>query len=135
MIYTDIVSYGDFRLPDVQNDDFRAIDCECASCLYKAGMLAVSDVLAAVINNELSDTERTAVQRYWFSGERISRIAASAGISDDAVRKSLKRAHKKIYTSLKYVVLYNSVIGSEDKLPEDFGFKIIRKTDGKELIS
>ncbi|MBQ8209919.1 MAG: sigma-70 family RNA polymerase sigma factor [Clostridia bacterium] len=130
----DLVSYGDFRLPDAKNDDYRPIDCECAACLYEAGMLAVSDVLAAVINNELTETERTVVQRYWFSGEKISRIAASSGVSDDSVRKSLKRAQKKIYASLKYVVLYNSVIGSEDKLPENFGFKIVRNTDGKELM-
>ncbi len=130
----DIVSYGEFLLPDVQNNDFRSIDCDCAACLYDAGKLALSDVLAAVINNELTETERCVIQKYWFNGEKISRIAAFFGISPDAVRKSLKRAQKKIYASLKYVVLYNSVIGSNDKLPENFGFKIVRCVDGKELI-
>lgn len=131
----DIVSYGDFRLADTNNDELRSVDCECASCLYEAGRLAVSDTLAAVINNELTETERTAIMKYWFNGERIAHIASCAGISDDAVRKSLKRAQKKIYASLKYVVMYNSIIGSNDKLPENFGFKIVRCIDGKELIS
>lgn len=131
----DIISYGDFRIPDTVSNDFRSVDCECASCLYNAGKLALSDALAAVINNELTETERITVQKYWFDGEKISHIAAFSGISADAVRKSLKRAQKKIYTSLKYVVLYNSIIGSNDKLPENFGFKIVRCIDGKELIS
>lgn len=131
----DTVSYGDFRLPDVKNDDLKRIDCECASCLYEAGRLAIEDALAAVINNELTQTEKSVIKLYWFEKQKISRIAALSGVSDDSVRKSLKRAQKKIYTCLKYVVLYNSLIGSEDKLPENFGFKIIRCVDGKELIS
>lgn len=131
----DTVSYGDIRLSDSASDDFRQIDCECAACLYEAGKLAVDDVLAAIINNELTETERETVNRYWFEREKISHIAADNGISDDSVRKSLKRAQKKIYASLKYVVLYNTVIGKEDRLPENFGFKIIRCIDGKELIA
>ena len=131
----DIVSYGDFRLADTVNNDYRSVDCECESCLYEAGRLAVSSVLTAVINNELTETERTVIQKYWFNREKIAHIASIAGVSDDSVRKSLKRAQKKIYASLKYVVMFNSIIGSNDKLPEDFKFKIVRCIDGKELIS
>ncbi len=129
------ISYGDFRISDSSASDLRQIDCECAACLYEAGKLAVEDVLAAIINNELTETEKEAVNRYWFEREKISHIAAVNGVSDDSVRKSLKRAQKKIYAGLKYVVLYNSVIGSEDRLPENFRFKIIRCIDGRELIS
>lgn len=129
------IPYGDITLPDTNENEFRNIDCECASCLYQAGKLAISDVLAAVIQNELSETEKRAVNLYWFERQRVSKIAQSAGISSDAVRKTLKRAEKKIYQSLKYVVLYNSIIGKEDKLPDNFRFKIVRCIDGKELIA
>lgn len=131
----DIVSYGDFRVADTVNNDFRYVDCECESCLYEAGKIAVASVLAVIINNELTDTERAVIQKYWFNREKIAHIASFAGVSDDCVRKSLKRAQKKIYASLKYVVMFNSLIGSNDKLPDDFKFKIVRCVDGKELIS
>lgn len=129
------VSYGDVRLPDTASDDFRKIDCECASCLYEAGRLALDDALAAVIKNELTETEQKAIHLYWFEHQRISKIAAFTGVSDDAVRKTIRRAEKKIYNSLKYVVLYDELVGREDKLPDDFRFKIIRCIDGKELIA
>lgn len=129
------VAYGDIRLPDNSADDYRHIDCECASCLYEAGKLAVDDALAAVIRNELTQTEQTAVRLYWFERKKMSQIALITGVSDDAVRKALKRAEKKIYQCLKYVILYDELIGSQDRLPEDFRFKIISCIDGKELIS
>lgn len=129
------IPYGDITLPNNFENEYRSIDCECASCLYQAGKLAISDVLAAVIQNELSETEKRAVKLYWFERQRVSKIAQSAGISSDAVRKTLKRAEKKIYQSLKYVVLYNNIIGKENKLPDNFRFKIVSCIDGKELIS
>lgn len=129
------VSYGDIRLPDVAPNEFRSIDCECSSCLYEAGKLAVDDALAAVIRNELSETEQTAIRLYWFERKKVSHIALITGVSDDAVRKALKRAEKKIYQCLKYVILYDELIGRQDKLPENFRFKIISCIDGKELIA
>lgn len=129
------VTYGDIRLPDISDDDFRVIDCGCADCLYQAGKLAVDDALAAVIRNELTETERTAIRLYWFERIKISRIAVITGVCADTVRKTLKRAEKKIYQSLKYVVLYDELIGKQDKLPENFRFKIVSCIDGKELIA
>ncbi len=131
----EIISYGNFKVADESSEAFSRIDSECAVCLYKAGKLAVEDVLAYVIKNELTETEQKAVKLYWFEGQKTSRIAAAAGISGDAVRKTLKRAEKKIYTYLKYVVLYNECIGSGKELPERFRFKIVRCIDGKELIA
>lgn len=129
------VSYGDVKLADTAVNDFRSIDCECSSCLYEAGRLALEDALAAVIRNELTETERIAIRLYWFERQKIAWIAAFTGVSDDSVRKTLKRAQKKIYQSLKYVVLYDELIGRQDKLPENFRFKIISCIDGKELIA
>lgn len=127
-----IVSYGDIKMPDRSFADF---DDECTQCLYQAGKLAIDDALAAVISNELSETEQTAIRLYWFDLRRISDIAAATGVSPDAVRKTIKRAEKKIYLSLKYVVLYNELIGKGSHLPEKFKFKIVRCVDGKELIA
>lgn len=80
--------YGDIRLPDTHTNEFRTIDCECSSCLYEAGKLAVDDALAAVIRNELTETEQTAIRLYWFERKKISQIALITGVSDDAVRKA-----------------------------------------------
>lgn len=129
------ISYGDIRLPDTVSDDFREVDCECAACLYQAGKLAVSDALAAIIRNELTENEQTAIRLYWFERNKIPRIALLTGVSADSVRKTLKRAEKKIYQNLKYVVLYDELIGKQDRLPDNFRFKIISCVDGKELIS
>lgn len=128
------IYYGDFRLSDEKNSIFH-IDCECAECKCSVAKIAVKDVLSAIIKNELTDVERIVVQLYWFDGHKKSKIAKILSVTPDAVRKSLKRAEKKIYNSLKYVVLYNSLIDSDDEIPNDFDFKIIICINGKELIS
>ena len=108
---------------------YNAFDAWCV------GYFINDDALAAVIRNELTATEQTAVRLYWFERKKMSQIALITGVSDDAVRKALRRAGKKIYQCLKYVILYDELVGRQDRLPEDFSFKIISCIDGKELIS
>lgn len=128
------IYYGDFRLSD-EKDSILHIDTECAACRHKAMQIAVSDVLAAVIKNELTEVEETVIRLRWFDGYKNSRIASILAVTPDSVRKALKRAEKKIYASLKYVVLYDNLVGCDDELPTDFHFKIVSCINGKELIS
>jgi DNA-directed RNA polymerase specialized sigma subunit len=119
---------------DKQDSSFH-IDSECAECLQQAAKLAVSKVLAAVIKNELTDNERTVIQLHWFEGYKNSLIAEMLNVSPKKVRSVLKAAETKIYESMKYVVLYDNLVGCDDELPADFHFKIISCINGKELIS
>lgn len=130
------VSYGEIRVSDERTSgDIRRIEYGCAQCLYEAGKIATRDILSAVIENELTDAERDAVRLYWFGGMKISKIAQKAEISSGCVRRLLKNAEKKIYGSLKYVVLHDYMLGGERELPKDFHFKIINCINGKELIA
>lgn len=130
------VCYGEITTADKKSAAmFRRIDNECSECIYEAGKIATCDVLAAVIENELTSTERDAVKLYWFKKKKISEIAELSGTSYDYIRRVLKRAEKKIYDMMKYVVLHDYLICPEAAIPADFHFKIINCVDGKELIS
>lgn len=130
------VCYGEITAADKKSASmFRKVDYECAQCLYEAGKIATYDVLDAVIENELTPSERDAVRMYWFKNMKISKIAELSGTTYDYIRRVLKRAEKKIYTSLKYVVLHDYMICGKTDAPENFHFKIINCVDGRELIS
>lgn len=131
-----VTFFGELEREDErQSAMLREIDCECAQCLYEAGKLTTGDVLHAVIENELTPAERFSVEQYWFGGSSVAAIAEAMNTSRDNVRHILKRAQKKIYANMKYVVLYDYMLDGKKTLPEDFHFKIINCIDGKELIS
>jgi DNA-directed RNA polymerase specialized sigma24 family protein len=115
--------------------EIRNIDRECSACLYSAAHLTEEEILGAVIDNELSETEKLVVKQYWFSGKSFNTIAQTFGIPKETVRRIFEKAKQKIYNNMKYVVLYNYLIDGRKPLPEDFRFKIIRCIDGKELIA
>lgn len=128
--------YAEITFPDERaSEAFRVVDCDCSHCLYEAAKIATGETLAAVIQNELTDSERDALKHYWFDGMKISKIAELSGVSYDYIRRVLKTAEKKIYASLKYVVLHDYMLNSKATLPEEFHFKIVNCINGKELIS
>lgn len=118
-----------------EKDSFFHIDSECAACLFDAAKLVLNKVLAAVIENELTCEEKCVIRLYWFSRLKISQIALMLNQNKEHIRRTLKRAEHKIYTSLKYVVLFDNLVGTDDNIPENFHFKIVSCIDGKELIS
>ncbi|MBO5934063.1 MAG: hypothetical protein J6Q94_01105 [Clostridia bacterium] len=119
----------------VEKDSIFHIDSECASCLCDAAKLALNKVLAAVIEHELDCEEKCVIRLRWFSRMKISQIALMLNQNREHVRRTLKRAEQKIYKSLKYVVLFDTLVGTDDDVPKDFHFKIVSCIDGKELIS
>ena len=130
------LSYGIMEMTDIdKHDEYFAIDNGCAECAYRAAKIATTDVLSAIISNELTQTEKTAVNLYWFRNMHLSEIAQLSGVSITSIRKTLDRAEKKIYTIMKYIVLYNEMTDGK-KLPSDsFEIRIIRNKDGKELLA
>lgn len=118
-----------------EQKELRMIDNECAACLYEAGKISQKDVLGAVIANELSQDEQLLVKLYWFNGFSLNRISADYGMPRETVRRTIERAKNKIYNSMKYVVLFDELLDGKHTVPQDFHFKIIRCTDGKELVS
>lgn len=115
--------------------EMREVDNECASCLYKAAMLTEKDVLEAVITNELTETEQTVIKLHWYKGMSLSQIGSIFGLPRENVRRISERAKNKIYTCMKYIILYDELIDGRKPIPKDFHFKIIRCVDGKELVS
>lgn len=135
MIKMNKKSYGPIDSIGKEQNELRMIDNECASCLYEAGKHSQKDVLGAVIANELSQNEQLLVKLYWFRGFSLNRISADYGLPRETVRRTIERAKNKIYNSMKYVVLYDELLDGRQPVPKDFHFKIIRCTDGKELVS
>lgn len=132
---TNISTYGMISLADEsQAAALRQIDNDCASCRVQAEKKATSDILAAVIENELTESERNAVKLRWFNNMTCTAIADECGTTPGNIRKTVKRAEKKIYNAMKYVVLYDDFVCGCEKMPQNFHFKIINCTNGKELI-
>lgn len=127
--------YGAVTLADTHSlNALQSIDLECSSCLHEAARLASADVLNAVISNELTPNEQRAVKLRWYNNMTPKQIAAQTGSDAQNIRNILKRAQRKIYSSMKYVVLYNQLVCGHDA-PSDFRFKIIDPSSGKELLS
>lgn len=130
------MSYGNISVTDSdEHDGISCIDNGCATCLYEAGRLSALDVLNAVIENELSETEKTAVTLYWFKRMKVKQIAAISGVSEWNIRKTLDRACRRIGSIMKYIVLYNEMLDGKTEPSCDFRIRIIRCDDGKELIT
>ena len=128
------LSYGTFTISDNRKDDeLFSMENDCAECLYQAGKLSAVDVLNAVINNELSETERRIVDLHWFRNMSVKNIAAASGISVTSIRKSLNRAHKKIESVMKYIVLYNEMLDGSKEIPAASDVRISIQKNGKEL--
>jgi len=128
------LSYGTIITTDKREDDeLFSMENACAGCLYQAGKLSTNDVLISVINNELSETEKRIVELHWFKNMSVKHISAVSGISVTSIRRALNRAHKKIESFMKYIVLYNEMLDPKKELPRAFDVSISIKNNGKEL--
>lgn len=128
------LSYGLIKMADKRKDDeLFCIENDCAECLYHAGRLSIIDVLTAVINNELSEPEKRIIDMHWFRNMSVKHISAVSGISLTSIRKTLNRAHKKIETIMKYIVLYNEMLDGKNKIPEMSDISVSIHINRKEL--
>lgn len=65
----------------------------------------LAQALDVIIQEELTPPQRQVLERYWFDGEKLAQIARELGQNRSSVSRTLRRAQKNIYGSLKYAVL------------------------------
>ncbi len=75
-------------------------------CTTVAGLRVVNlyEVVNSVIENDLSDTEKTVTRLYYFEGLTKSQIAARTGTTSPNVHAALSRAEKKLRAVLKHLI-------------------------------
>ncbi len=71
-----------------------------------AGLRIVNlyEVVNSVIENDLSNAEKTATRLYYFNGLTKSQIAAQTGTTCPNVHAALSRAEKKLHSVLKHLI-------------------------------
>jgi DNA-directed RNA polymerase specialized sigma subunit len=82
--------------------------------------ISLSDLVNVVIESELNEKEKTVITKRYFEGMKLNKIKSQFHISN--VYDVHKSALDKIYTSLKYVLLYN--IGNVGKFDEAY-FRLV----------
>lgn len=64
----------------------------------------IYEVVDSVIENDLTDTEKSAVQLHYFEGLSINRTAQRMSTSYSNAHAALKRAEKKLKLVLKHII-------------------------------
>lgn len=59
-----------------------------------------------VIENELTDDEKTIVRLYWFEGKTLSETGKIMGVSHSSISRKLDKINDIIYDKLKYAIQY-----------------------------
>ena len=67
-------------------------------------IISLYDVVESVIENDLSETEKSAVMLHFFEGYTIKHTAHKMNTSYSNVHAALKRAEKKLRLVLKHVI-------------------------------
>ncbi len=78
-------------------------------------IISIYDVVNSVIENDLSEAERSAITLHFFEGYSITNIAREMNTSYSNVHAAIKRAEKKIRLVLKHI------INCEEYKTQDYG--------------
>lgn len=68
------------------------------------------DVVEQVMQNELTEEERNLATDYWSESYSLGEISARNNIARSAIYRRLEGIKKKLETSLKYVLIYDSSV-------------------------
>ena len=68
------------------------------------------DVVEQVMQNELTEEERKLATDYWSETYSLGEISARNNIARSAIYRRLEGIKKKLETSLKYVLIYDSSV-------------------------
>ena len=68
---------------------------------YKIG---VPDVLKVIIDNELTECEKTVITMHYFENKKISQIANELCVNPSTVTRTVFRAERKIEKFMKYAL-------------------------------
>lgn len=74
-------------------------------------------LLEQAIQQELTDSERTAIMLHWFDGVSVTEISQQKGVNPSAVKRTLDRAQEKLEKALSYAVCYEQNIISQSIIP------------------
>lgn len=67
-------------------------------------LVNIYEIVDSVIENDLSETERTAVILHYFEGRSKKRTAEIMGTSYSNAHAAIKRAEKKLHLILKHLI-------------------------------
>lgn len=67
-------------------------------------IISLYDVVDSVIENDLSETEKSAIMLHFFEGYTIKRTAHEMNTSYSNAHAALKRAEKKLRLVLKHII-------------------------------
>ncbi|MBO5361279.1 MAG: hypothetical protein J6B25_10640 [Clostridia bacterium] len=67
-------------------------------------IISLYDVVDSVIENDLSETEKSAIMLHFFEGYTIKRTAHEMNTSYSNAHAALKRAEKKLTLVLKHII-------------------------------
>lgn len=92
--------------------------CETpAQYAWRKRDIDLSELLLVAIDEELTDAERNAVRLHWFDERSVTQISKLTQISPSAVSRTLERAKRKLYMSLRFVVQYQRNLSRTDLVP------------------
>lgn len=83
-------------------------------------------IVKKVMEEELTDNERSMAFDYWNNGISAAAIAKKNRIARSTVYRTIESARKKLHTSLKYVMMYE-----ENLLPDTAGELLEYVRNGK----
>ncbi len=78
-------------------------------------------LLERAIQQELTESEKSAVMLHWYDGESVSEISQKKGVNPSAVKRTLDRAGEKLERVLRYAICYQQNIISESIVPVVIG--------------
>lgn len=112
----------------IQNMDI--FSSPVAACYAHASQeVSLSELLDIVIESELTDSEKIIIRGKYYDNQKLSVISRVNNISN--VYKVHDSAIAKLYSSLKYVVLFN--VGAVGKFDDAF-FKLVSVIAEKERM-
>lgn len=93
----------DDRFTGKADDNIREILGEKQN---ESDMKPIKKILYAVIENELTDKQKNVVMLYYFKNMSSTEIASKLSVTPQAVLRTLSRARVKIYSILKYYMMF-----------------------------
>lgn len=92
--------------------------CESpAEYAWRRRTVDLATLVCDAVEEDLSDNEREAIEKYWFDGMTITQIAAATGRAAPNVSRTLERAKQKLYAVLRHTVKYQYNLESSDLTP------------------
>ncbi len=93
-------------------------ECESpAEYAWRRRTVDLASLVCDAVEEDLSDNEREAVEKYWFDGMTITQIAAATGRAAPNVVRTLEKAKQKLYGVLRHTVKYQYNLETTDLTP------------------